>query len=155
MDTRELLTIAKRDSLVFGKLMGVYPRDELPVKIKYGHFAIVNCCKSTLPGKHWILLYQRTQNQLEFCDSFGQTPGYWGFSKFQLPEYRSLTVNGMRMQSENSTVCGLYCLYFCHKLSRVGGPIGDIIGKNFTRDFPSNDRFIVKQTQLQFTGDRW
>ena len=75
---------------------------------------IVNTDPATEPGTHWIaffLAHNNRSSEIEFFDSYGLPPSFYGFS-FPSPSHTQLLHNTIRLQSLKTTVCGQYCILF-------------------------------------------
>ena len=98
------------------RFRGCYASDTFP-KLKTGEFQIVNTAPYGTFGEHWVLLARLTDG-LYYFDSFGQAPTGQLLKRlrsFKLSVYR-LTPKGITTQKQNSTICGLYCIYVAHVL---------------------------------------
>ena len=70
---------------------------------------ILNVEPEFMGGSHWVAFFREIKsNILEFFDSYGKAPSYYGF---RLPSF-SKVHNHYQMQSNTSTVCGEYCVLF-------------------------------------------
>ena len=88
---------------------GVYSRDSIPRRIS-AKFYIINLDDSTGPGTHWVVLYNVSRRPIYF-DSFGVWPPK------ELTKIENHVFNDYyRIQSRNSSSCGLYCIYVCDQL---------------------------------------
>ena len=93
--------------------LGTFPIDKLPTKIKYPSGFILNNQKSTEIGEHWIAFYFDKQKKCEFFDSFGNSPNYYNLGNYLKKVsngYKSF--NKKKLQSDNSSFCGYYCILF-------------------------------------------
>ena len=99
--------------------IGVYPQDFLNgIKItKLPISLIVNIDMSNQSGSHWIAIYIN-QKTVEVYDSLDLNTKYWQrkprflykfLSRFRKTHKYRLTP---RLQSENSQLCGFFCLFF-------------------------------------------
>lgn len=81
--------------------------------------------------------YVNFEKENLFVDSYGHTPEYYGLDDFWVRatdnQYHTI---GKQLQSNHTTVCGLYVVYFGHYLMK-----GDSL-KKILRKFP-NDRSKV------------
>ena len=106
-------------------------------------FVIVNTALSTSAKGHYVLLYFTCINKLIFFDSYGRDIGSVNNGHLLVKYINGCSVvhNMYTLQSENSAVCGLYCLYACFCLSRTNS-LTEIVLK-FTDDVDYNDSLIV------------
>jgi hypothetical protein len=88
--------------------VGVYAADQIPRGRTRGF--IVNTQGAHLPGEHWVAFWENN-GKLEFFDSFGQKPTYYGFQSTK-------TYNTVVLQSPDSNTCGLYALFYVMCKSR-------------------------------------
>ncbi len=108
MYAHQLQHIIDNDLRTERQFLGVFSADTLPVRMPARSLAIVNCCNHNLPGLHWIALYQG-ENMMEMFDSYGLPPQMYNL---QLPRAGVVTYNARQIQSNNSELCGQYCLYY-------------------------------------------
>ncbi|HWY33610.1 MAG TPA: hypothetical protein VNX68_03120 [Nitrosopumilaceae archaeon] len=129
------------DPSVRDQFVGVFPADAIPEK-QYPGAYIVNTDSSNEPGQHWVAFYCTEKNQLEAFDSFGQDPGVYSehIKEWMGNDYLILSKN--ILQSEDSTLCGNYCMYFillrCHGFSYE-----DVISI-FCSDRNLSDKYVCK-----------
>ena len=146
MDALEIAKIAAGDWLFSQQFLGVFAANEIPAKIRPGKMLIANCCRRGLPGRHWILIYQKNLKICLFLDSYGLHPKFYGFTK-HLPKMVRLRYNTVQFQSLGSNSCALYCLFFGYNLVR--NRTFEEIVHNFTADFPNNDRLVEQAIKKQ------
>ena len=93
--------------------LGVYARDELPdLQHIDRQFALVfNTHHKDKPGQHWLAIYALSNSPIEFFDSFGMPPSFYGLSN-------SFVHTRSSFQSFTSDLCGNYALYFIFMRSR-------------------------------------
>ena len=86
------------------KFCGVFAANNFPQKLPKNSFLIVNASPSNSPGTHWLLLCNRNNRDLyhrlsdttaQICQFFEHQP----------------------IQSQNSELCGLFCIYIAHVVS--------------------------------------
>ena len=89
---------------------GVYSIDHLPAGRQTSCMFIFNTDSSNLPGTHWIAVMVKKGVGFVF-DPFGHAPpariAHWMNTR----NYQ-WSSNLRQLQSETSTLCGAYCLYF-------------------------------------------
>ncbi|GFY52008.1 uncharacterized protein TNIN_365711 [Trichonephila inaurata madagascariensis] len=97
---------------------GVYAANCIPDIRKYKRAAIVvNTDVSTGPGVHWLALFYEN-GKLEFFDSFGRPPQYFGLHIIKyLQKYQNVDIVSIPLQNPCSSVCGPYCIYYILKRS--------------------------------------
>ncbi len=147
MDTNEISTYMKCNRLTRKYFRGVYSIDNIPKKLfrRTPFCIIVNSDPSFLPGMHWLACWiDKTPNCVEFFDSFGQKPHlYTNFPDYFAKYSNCLTINKIKLQSEQSAVCGHFCLVFLY--CRSLGISLNTFKKIFNRkDRPKNDQKILK-----------
>ena len=141
MDENELNAILKNTP----GYLGTYARDELNnLKIShYPSFIIVNLDLRKQNGSHWIAIAM-FPNDVYICDSLG--------ALMPTPHFPSQLINFLyrvsfqrrlhitrRLQADNSTNCGLYCIYFIHMM--VKNNFADFLSK-FCNNYCLNDLII-------------
>ena len=116
--TFELNTHVSQDPLLDAVYCGTLPRDwfRQQLNTEDTHFPkayVVNTDDSRQPGQHWVSFYRPTPGVVEYFDSYGLPPHYLNFqSELDRMGWCYQEVNTICLQSEDSTVCGLYCLYY-------------------------------------------
>ena len=111
MESSHIRTILQQEVPHF---IGVFASDQLPKDMSsFPAFMVVNTDPHTQPGTHWVAFYAPNENTLEFFDSYGQHPEFYGknFKDFVNP-FSSLLWNSTALQSLTSNVYGQYCIYF-------------------------------------------
>ena len=98
---------------------GVFPSDKLPQTIdKYTCGLVANTDPSTRPGAHWISILMTSGQNAEWFDSYRKLPEFYGpaFTEFLNKHCDQWELNGRKLQSDWSDVCGHYCIfYLSHK----------------------------------------
>ena len=95
---------------------GVFALDEIENIHTRPCLIIVNTDPSWKRGEHWIVIFFSSQKEVEIFDSLGSK-----FSTFP-PEIKnfigrfaeSVKYTTKRVQPPNSSLCGLYCLYYAY-----------------------------------------
>lgn len=131
MDTCQLLNSVNQDEIMSKNFLGVFPRDMIPSTIENGSL-IANTDSSEEKGTHWVAMYKEN-NICDFFDSYGRPP-----FKNNLKGVK-YNFNHIKLQSNNSQVCGQFCLYFLYYRSR-GVNIMDI-----AESLKSDGDYIVKE----------
>jgi hypothetical protein len=120
MNGREIEDALRSVPLVRDIFVGVFAADQIPDKQYPGGY-IVNTDPSGEPGQHWVAFFCTHSGQLEAFDSFGKNPGIYSNHIKEWMEADYLILSQSILQSENSTLCGNYCLYYillrCHGFS--------------------------------------
>lgn len=122
MNTREI-TSAMRNCPGF---LGVCARDKLK-NIKLNRLPaaiIINTDRSDQPGKHWVAVYIDRIGNVEYFDSYGQSPLREVYSKFRARKIARVITTPI--QAAGSVVCGQYCIFFCHMRLHRRLPISTI-----------------------------
>jgi hypothetical protein len=115
MDTSQLAAILQSDKYAKNNFTGVFAADRLQslhVK-KYPACFIVNSDPSWKPGTHWLAIYMDHNHNVEFFDSYGQSPSKYpmifDFMRTYTGHYK---MNFVQLQSSLSSTCGQFCIYF-------------------------------------------
>ena len=102
--------------------MGVYPLDRLPRrKLKSLHAIVVfNSVPSTSPGMHWCCMYIKENSVLQFFDSYGMEPKFYGEHILCFIKRNSVSIeySNLKVQEYNSVQCGKFVLFFAFWRSR-------------------------------------
>lgn len=123
MDEHEIFNYIQKCKHLKYRFRGVFAADNFPTNMAKNSFVIVNISSSQSPGLHWILLAKNSSNNLYFADPLGfsienfpivlQQVKNCSFNKLiDIMETRNgYTKN---LQSVNSQLCGLFCIYIAH-----------------------------------------
>lgn len=122
MNGEEIINCIQRIPGLSMEFGGIYMNDFLPdtLKKRKNVFFIINSIQDpmTETAGHWLLVYIRN-----FCayffDSYAMTPSVYGgavFNFFKSYPYATLCVFKRELQQENSVVCGIYTIFFSHKI---------------------------------------
>ncbi|KAK3737345.1 hypothetical protein QZH41_000332 [Actinostola sp. cb2023] len=106
---------------------------------------VFNVDPSDLPGRHWLALYSPAQDPTVEClDSYG-TPDV---SRYDAPEARAIAhrvcpVTAPRLQSDETYVCGHYCLAYLY--ARTHGKTPRRFVETFSpTEHATNDRTVCR-----------
>lgn len=101
---------------------------------------------------HWICIY-KSSRRLAYLDSYAQdplnySPNFKELEKWDVPIYK----NEFALQNLYSNVCGLYCMYFVHNITRYGlDETLKLMSKTFSPSNPSgNDEWITRYAYNNF-----
>ena len=141
MDGKEIQSLISKDVALKIQCLGVFAADELPTYIPIGKGLIVNCCKRKLPGHYWLALYQSSVDKVEFFDSYGRKPSFYGL---QIKNAKLIQSNDVQLQNIFSNVCGLYCvLYLFHRVR--GNPMSKMVNMFSRHNTVLNDDLVRKK----------
>ena len=90
------------------RFIGVYSRDNLPDKIKYGAY-IVNLDGHSDIGTHWVALHVNNKT-VTYFDSFGVEDIPKEIKTFT--NNKNIIANIFRIQAYDSVMCGYFCIGF-------------------------------------------
>lgn len=115
MNTSQLKCIIQCDPVLERRVIGVFAADRLPSALPQTPFGfIVNTDIHSKPGVHWCAFFSDASGRFEFFDSYGRPPGINSHYFKRWIEIKAKTVhtNHIQIQSDNSTLCGLYSILF-------------------------------------------
>lgn len=144
LSTEELEKFLYSDILLYHNTEGVFAIDKIPNKNKYKKCFIINSDPSFLPGQHWIAIFLPSNGLPEFFDSFGKSPSSYSESllNFLLDQNsKGFIYNYKKIQSSESSTCGLFCLYFLYY--RIRGYSFTEILKRFGKNLSQNDLIVI------------
>lgn len=118
LNTRQIIDILRQDKSSFPNFLGVFPRDRIPLKIKYPSSFILNTDKSNQKGEHWLAIYYDKEGNADFFDSYGRHPSEFKLEMFLSKTAKKWDYNKKQLQSFQSRVCGYYCVLFIMYRSR-------------------------------------
>lgn len=139
MDSRQLESILFQNKFTQGKFLGVFPSDQLPKKIQnFPCCFIANVDPSEEPGSHWVAFYVSSSLQLEFFDSYGNSPeAFPGPIYDYTNHFPRVEFNTQPLQSISTVVCGHYCVYYLY--SKCRGLSLKHVQASFVTNHISND----------------
>ena len=121
------------------RFIGVFSRDNLPNKIKYGAY-IINLDEYSNIGTHWTALYIKN-NYITYFDSFRVEHVPKEIKKFI--SNRNIKTNIFRIQAYDSIMCGYFCIGFIDFMFK-GKTLTEFtnlfLPNNFYFNFFSNNR---------------
>jgi len=140
MNSLELSHIISKDKLLSQTFLGVFAVDQLNFKLTRRPCCLIaNTDPTNMPGKHWIAMYFDSQGVGEYFDSFGREPTE-NFVSFMRKNATKLLINKRRLQSDDTYVCGMYCVYFL--FYRVRNVIN--MFAKFGKNVLNNDRRVCR-----------
>ena len=127
------------------RFSGVFSKDDLPKKIKYGAY-VINHDENADFGTYWIALFCK-KSEIVYFDSFGVEHVPEEIKEFIGNE--NIKANIFRVQSNNSIMCGYFCIGF------IDFMLADKTLTDFTSffspyNFEKNDSII-----LSYFKDEW
>ena len=117
---------------------GVYSRDNLP-KIIQNEACVINLDEYADVGTYWIAFYVKN-NEVIYFDSFGGELVPKEIKRFI--GHKSTKTNIFRIQADNSTMCGYFCIGFIDFMF-VERSLIDFTNLFSPDDFEKNDKIIL------------
>lgn len=143
----------------FGKFLGVFPSDRLPI-IKKPACLIANYDEFGMGGSHWVAMAFPVMGSPLYFDSYGKMPEHWedllgidiDFKKYLRENSKngSYIYNKFNFQQFDNDACGEYCIYFLMNgaPSNMGQSNPSWIKiRNIPQ--PKRDSFIIKLLNLR------
>lgn len=99
----------------------MFAADQLPSNLTFPCGFIVNTDPYDKKGSHWCAFFFPNSNTVEYFDSYGKPINYYNsyFPKY-VSDFPTIITNSKQLQSDNSVLCGMYCLFFLlHRLNGV------------------------------------
>jgi len=112
MNTHEIETLLKRHPRTNKVFKGVYARNRLPRLLNVPSALVGNTDLDNKPGRHWIAIYIDTNSNGEYYDPTGTPPVLEPYLGFMKKHCRSWTYNTVKVQEEDSIVCGQHCIFY-------------------------------------------
>ena len=151
MNTSQLHRAMMSEPLCRDNFIGVFASDKLPKTVKtYPACMIANVDDSKQPGSHWVAFFFDQEGQGQFFDSYGHSPQHYTtkFNDLLNKNSNSWTFNRKKVQSDFTTVCGQYCLYYV--LFRCkGGRLTEML------DLFGEDTYLNDITVNEFVKERF
>ena len=150
MNTTQLLCALNCDSHLKHWNFRICSIDTLPSTIKTPFTLIVNSDFAAGRGKHWFAILIQSNDVGEFFDSYGNHPSYYGIHiwNFFKKYCKYLIYNNVKLQSNDSYVCGEYCLLYI--MMRVRECSMYDFQKMFTNECFINDLFVYDYVRSMF-----
>ena len=120
------------------RLNGVYSRDNLPNEMKDGAY-VINLDEHADTGAHWITLFCN-KNKIVYINSSGVEHIPEVIKEFIGNE--NIKANIYRVQSNNSIMCGYFCIGFIDFML-AGKTLIDYTNLFSPYDFNKNDQIIL------------
>ena len=117
---------------------GVYSRNNLPKKIKDGA-NLINLDEYADVGTHWTALFCN-RSEIVCSDTFGAEHVPEEIKEFV--ENKSIIANFFRVQANNSTMCGYFCVGFIDFMLS-GKKISDFTSMSSPYNFKKNGNIIL------------
>ena len=121
MNSAQIHTVLSLDKCTRHTFKGVYPADQFQLDKEISSAVVVNTDPSDKPGQHWVAFWSHA-GQIEFFDSYGMK------AKHYFPDLNFDCIYNMKcLQSDYSSCCGQYCIYFIilrsrgHSIKEIGG----------------------------------
>lgn len=113
MNGAQLECMIACDPVLRSGVTGVNAADRLPKRVpKQPYGFIANTQGHVLPGEHWCAFYDDGRDHVLFFDSYGRIPRQNSVYFYQWLRGKSVKMNTIQIQSDESSVCGLYCILF-------------------------------------------
>ena len=114
---------------------GVFAVNFFPY-LEIGEFCVFNtkCWPCTTEVGHWLVAYSES-DCLEFFDSYGLNPGFYGFPASL--DY-DICFSHAQLQSLTSATCGQWCVVFC-MYKKQGGSFADFSSYFSKKNHEAND----------------
>jgi len=136
MNSKEILDALQSHHVTQEIFVGVYAADQIAETFgKIPSACIVNTDPSSKPGQHWVAIFQDQTDTVEFFDSYGKQPDFFLFTNF--PRCSRIIKQNSVLQSNITSVCGQYCMFFLFK--RCTGVLFPSIIKSFSFNKMEND----------------
>ena len=121
MDEDDINDLIQKCRKLKYKFRGVLAANNFPQKIRKNSFLIVNTSPSNSPGTHWLLPCNRIDKMI-FADPLGQSIIVYRELYRRLSDSNAQICQFLEhepIQSQNSELCGLFCIYIAHVIFSV------------------------------------
>lgn len=145
MNTSQLECMIECDPMLRDNVVGVYGADQLPRnRFRKAYGFIANTQPYPLPG-HWCAFYDDGLGHVLFFDSYGRLPRHNSvyFERWIRRKAKTVQMNRVQIQSDDSTVCGLYCIMFLRHILN-GDTLDDFIQSFDSNNTRVNDSYIYR-----------
>ena len=148
MDSNMIEKLFYMDNEIRKHFIGVYPVDMIPPLNQIGSIMVVNLDPSFMKGSHWIVLYVRDKNKVEYFDSLGKKPRK-DIITHLFHNHQICIYNSQRVQDYNTNSCGLFCLFYSYYACRLCTMIS--ILSCFDDNLKNNEQIVTNFTKTYFS----
>lgn len=121
-------TLVRSLPILRAHFLGVFSIDTLPRRFPVHKFALVNTARLKSSGKHWLIFYRPSGALWEIFDSLANNES---LVKEAL-EDNNFVANRRRVQCQDSSLCGEFCLYFIlHRVVNLSETFENVIDSLF------------------------
>ncbi len=146
MNSVELTHVLQSDVLLTQMFQGVFPCDSIPQEPVPNSCFVANVDPSSEGGSHWVCFYNDS-NKCYFFDSYGRTPLHHQYFRNYL-EKTKYKYNTKRLQSEFSSCCGQYCIFYL--MMRARGKRHREVVDYFSDNYEENDDAVTDWVNEHF-----
>jgi len=144
MYSSQLEAILGHEPIVCKYFAGIFSCNTVPEHLNMKrYFYIVNTAPSFTSGEHWILIFVDEDKTIVF-DSLANVSSFYSlcFKTFlkKLCSNSILIANEIQIQSNTSSSCGVYCIYFAIELCKQYSI--NTVMRRFTANKLENDKNI-------------
>ena len=138
MNTSQLVRIFTK---IGGDFQGVFTNDNFRI-VNRGYYIVNTVSDPSIMG-HWVLFHIDERNNVNFIDSFAKNPRIYGGNISKIcNELNAKNVVNIQLQSDDSLLCGLYCVYFVFYLTKEYS--FKRILSHFSYNYRMNDRIVER-----------
>ena len=144
MQAIELVNILDQFPSLKSNFDGIFAIDTLPRNLKIRHFLICNTDEAKGPGKHWFVILRLNKFKYELFDSLTLNQ-----EKIELLQTycnfktKYLKYNKTIVQSDESTTCGQFCLYFIiHRMHNLDLSFSTLLNTIFSLNVTENEESV-------------
>ena len=133
--------------------LGCFPIDKIPNSAsRYPCSLVINTKPHTHPGEHWVAVIKNEDNYGIYFDSYGFPPTHLPEISKLLNQCIDWTYNTTSLQSQFTTVCGQYVIFFITHYARGFSLEHIIYLLNELGDSYSNDAFIFNYIKNTYSN---
>lgn len=133
----DICRLLSHQSAVYQNLIGLFHINEIPEKIDYHKFAIINY------SNHWFVVHRNLLNEIEVFDSLGKNSSASGKVKNHFNS--GFATNSTQLQSDNSTLCGQFSIfYIVHRYFNHDVSFNDFLNQFFSSNKKRNEERVKK-----------
>lgn len=118
--------------------------DTIPKLLRIRKFIIVNLSKQNEQGTHWFVIVRSHNKTYEIFNSLGFQNLETIQPYFKLRSKADILFNETSFQLENSTTCGLFCIYFVvHRILNFDMSFHDLLEDIFNSTKNENESKVL------------
>jgi hypothetical protein len=136
MNSLEISNILSKNRFTKNYFQGVYSSNNINSYNNFPYGLVVNTDRAGEPGTHWVAIFVKNADNVEYFDSYGEPPNS-NIENF-LKNFKIINKNKTKIQSIFDISCGPHVIYYIIQKCR-GKSMNDITNE---LDTPFSDSLV-------------